>query len=434
MSQESTVTQPESAPVAIWLFIVQIIVIAVAIMVPSFDTANALAAGGIRPDVGLLDAPENKLRQVGYMLSMLAMGAGGALLVFARRHEIIGSPRTLLLILASLAFVVFSILWSDVPSHTFRRLSIFVLFCSGAYGVGRSWQTIHLLWMVVLISASMALIGLLAEASYGTLLSSADYRFSGLLHPNKQALSCAMLAIASFALWRHYDSKIFLVVALAACVLVWMTRSRGATLACAVGVSYFVFLLLPFGKKIASILVVGLLLGCGITYLSFDSTSSGKLLDVAKMGRKDALADPTKLTGRIPIWQELIEDIKKKPVLGYGYSGFFTEDRIRRLSFIHNWEFGNAHSVYLEALLGFGIVGFVLGISTFGSVLARGHQIFYQHRDIGLAFVLAVLAIALVNGLTESIFLSVGYEFLVLLIGCFMIAHRAENAPQESLA
>ena len=119
----------------------------------------------------------------------------------------------------------------------------------------------------------------------------------------------------------------------------------------------------------------------------------------------------------------MIEGIQEKPAIGHGFSAYWTTDRIRRLSYIHDWDFNNAHSSYLELLLGVGIVGFALVLTGVVSVFVRGLQIFHHTHDLGLTFVLAVFVMGLVNGLIESIFVSTGYEFLVALIGGFMIVY-----------
>ena len=65
--------------------------------------------------------------------------------------------------------------------------------------------------------------------------------------------------------------------------------------------------------------------------------------------------DPT-LTGRTEIWAGLVPDVMNQPFLGYGFSGFWTLDRV--LEHV----IGEAHSGYLDVCLQLGFVGLFLTV------------------------------------------------------------------------
>ncbi|MGK7899615.1 MAG: O-antigen ligase family protein [Xenococcus sp. (in: cyanobacteria)] len=73
--------------------------------------------------------------------------------------------------------------------------------------------------------------------------------------------------------------------------------------------------------------------------------------------------EPT-LTGRIPLWTILLENLVKKPFLGYGYEGFWSSYEGSEVRAQLSWA-GHAHSGFLEVALSLGLFGFsilVLGL------------------------------------------------------------------------
>lgn len=402
------------------------LLILLAIVVPDFESRHAQSAAGFEVETDLLAmmATENSVRQKVFQVGLLALAAvGGGLFLIAGRDGHKPGTFHVWIIAASLAFVVASTLWSDERALTFRRSAITGLFLFGAWGVGRAWRPMQLVHMVLLLSTLFAISGLMAEAYYGTLLAGDGYRFSGLLHPNRQALSCGLFVVAAMTKQAQTGNRLYWLLALAGFGLLTLTGSRGGALACGTAVAFQIFLATPASQRIAWAMFAGFLVGASLLFLALEPSSGSRLETLAKMGRSDAMADPKSLTGRIPIWSEMIEGIQQKPVIGHGFSAYWTTDRIRRLSYIHDWDFNNAHSSYLELLLGVGVVGFALILTGIVSVFVRGLQLFHHTHDLGLAFILAVFVMGLVSGLIESIFVSTGYEFLVALIGGFMIVY-----------
>ena len=82
-------------------------------------------------------------------------------------------------------------------------------------------------------------------------------------------------------------------------------------------------------------------------------------------------------------------------------------------------------------MLSLGLTGFGLGLLAVCCVFTRGLAHFARSRDPGVLFVLAVFVLAFVNGLVESIFVSVGYEFVVWLAGAFLIVYLPKQGRHE---
>lgn len=88
------------------------------------------------------------------------------------------------------------------------------------------------------------------------------------------------------------------------------------------------------------------------------------------------------LTGRTELWSYVISMILRRPIFGYGYSGFWvgaspeSTDIARRIG----WAPAYSHNGYLELVLNLGIVGLVLFVIVFLQFLSRAVQM-AESRD-----------------------------------------------------
>ncbi|GAB5404008.1 MAG: Wzy-type polysaccharide biosynthesis protein UppW [Aureliella sp.] len=407
-----------------WLYALQLVVISFVIMAPAFSLQNARQAGGDEAGkLSLLDKLEtpNRIRQLAYTVSVLSFGISGAYFFLNHAASRVASPLLFALMLASYAVVVTSLVWSDSRSESFRSVVTVALVGFGAIGLGTIWKARDFVVMVLALSAFMLVIGVLAELRVGTFLGGESYRFSGLLHPNKQASSLAMFVVAAVVVWIAERRKLLLLAAIAALGMLVLTGSRGGLLTCFAGLGVVVWLRLSGAARLRFCLTAMFGLGLLITLFAVTPSLNEAVMEVARLGRQEAGADPTKLTGRLPIWADVISYIEDRPVLGYGYSGFWTTERIYRMSFIHKWEFSNAHSSYFDTLLSVGVVGFTLGFLTLLMAIARGWRWYGHSSDIGVNFTVAVIVMGLVNSLTESIFYGAGYEPLCVMVAVSLI-------------
>lgn len=99
-------------------------------------------------------------------------------------------------------------------------------------------------------------------------------------------------------------------------------------------------------------LLVGLLLVGGALMLNAGSAS----------GALKALGRSSDLSGRMELWHSVIAMIHKKPMLGFGFSGFWrgASDESALVESQIGWSPVYAHNGYLEITLSLGIVGLLL--------------------------------------------------------------------------
>jgi exopolysaccharide production protein ExoQ len=76
----------------------------------------------------------------------------------------------------------------------------------------------------------------------------------------------------------------------------------------------------------------------------------------------DMMGRDASLTGRVPLWQAVVEIIAAKPILGHGYGGFYNANSVdlRYLWLQFPWQPPHSHSGYLDMMVDLGVVGLLM--------------------------------------------------------------------------
>ena len=111
------------------------------------------------------------------------------------------------------------------------------------------------------------------------------------------------------------------------------------------------------------------------------------------------------LTGRAPLWQELLTYADRHFLLGYGYEGFWTTATIDDVSNHQHWQIDSAHSSYIESLLTLGIIGVTLHTLALLAGLAEGIRLYRRTRRLLFLLAAALCAVYLLGGTFEAILL-----------------------------
>ncbi len=251
-------------------------------------------------------------------------------------------------------------------------------------------------------TVTFAVIGVLCELALGTFRPFAsDYRFSGTLHPNEQGVNCAIAAIAVWHLWwRNPHGRRWLAALLMVITLLLLTKSRTACFSVVVAVGFF---------NVASIssLRKQLFIGCAIGVLVTSAAwlqwnGAVQIQSSVQLGRDASRSDTQSLTGRVPLWNELIGLAAKRSALGDGYGGFWTPDRITDLSDDQGWGVSASHSAYIDMLLALGPVGVALYTVSLLLAVSRAIVGYRRSGDIVFGFCGTLLIFSLVNGIADS--------------------------------
>lgn len=133
--------------------------------------------------------------------------------------------------------------------------------------------------------------------------------------------------------------------------------------------------------------------------------------------------DPT-LTGRTLIWQEAWDLFQQRPLLGYGYGAFWS-DNSEPASIIQEairWRTQTTHSGYLDLLLEFGVAGLLLfGLSALLTVLRLAIHLRQIDRT-RLLFCCGSLSFILIYNVVESALLEQNHILTVLYVWVVAVA------------
>ena len=294
--------------------------------------------------------------------------------------------------------------WSIDPGTTMRRYALVLCCVIGCFGYARFLKVEDAVLAALLVSVGYLLLGIGAEIFYGAFRPHlGDYRFAGTIHPNIQAASLAMGCIAAYTMARiKPDFKVAFYAAFGLLFLfLVLTKCRSATGAVPVALGMIWFASQPIRNILIGIMVgfwmvSTIVLVCIVS--DFNPIAANQ--EVLLMGRGEETG--TSLTGRLPLWEDLLGFVVRSPLKGYGFGAFWTPKHIYEIAASQEWVISEAHSTYLDTTLQLGIIGAVLltaiEICTFlyASFLSRVTQ------QPAYLFLVGGIFFCILRGLTES--------------------------------
>jgi O-antigen ligase len=328
--------------------------------------------------------------------------------------------------LVAISWVFATVLWSILPSTTLRRAISFSLVAIGASILGSISPSENVragirLACRITIGGSIALAVLLP----GWAISPPDQTepgFIGLAFQKNQLGFIACLGLAAEGLDVPSRTRKFWFVAYIGSVL--LSQSSTALVVMLL-VLAFLFSIRGVGSirdrglKVAFVLALA---APGMLLFTLVFVNPGALTGL--------LGKDAGLTGRDVIWGTVMEYIRERPLLGYGWntvwptqSGGFApsevaSETVRRAGF----EVINAHNGYLDLVLGGGLVALVLFVTVL--LVAPGRSPFAPHSAWRTALILAFA----VNSFSESNF-SLGFVGVVFLL----VASRNNGADTRGM-
>lgn len=306
--------------------------------------------------------------------------------------------RPLLPVLCIAALASASTLWSVDPVRTMRRAValgeclLFGMFLHRTAGLER---TIGRIARVCVAMAVLSLLAYVAVPSIGRETALGYERALRGVFPQKNSMSeCMLLGLCCLAasrrggIGRHWAS----VALLTGCLVL----GRGAS---ALAVAAIVALMVTW-TALARWPVLRLGVGFGLAWCGAVAVAAlvvfpGEVL--ALMGRD------LSLTGRVPLWQAVLPEIARAPLLGHGYAGFWNADRpaVQMIWRYAGWSAPDAHSSYLDILLQLGAVGlalFVWAWAVLGRRIAAARRTGYAPARFATIYGVALLLIGLDEG------------------------------------
>ena len=262
------------------------------------------------------------------------------------------------IVLVGLAFV--SCFWTETPALAFRR-SIAV---AGATLLGIAFavrlsleEQLRIFSWVFRVIAVLSLVAVIFFPGYG-ISNTPEQEWRGILgYKNAFGSVMAMSALVEWQLlaYSRFSKILNWLALLLSCVLLYFSRSITPLVAVAgtfVLIEFYKFavrrLRVPLYATLLVLLII-LAVGGGV-YATVGETIM------------NAMGRTSNLTGRTEIWSWVVSFILQRPILGYGYSGFWvgassastTVERAVGAFTMYS------HNGYLEIFLNLGLVGFLL--------------------------------------------------------------------------
>jgi O-antigen ligase len=367
-------------------------------------------------------------------LAFLSVGALGLVLVCRRggRRLALADPLTLTLLLLA-AWSAMSIAWADDRFLTFKRVVELGCCLAAALGLARQASLRDLHHTTIAILLVYAVIGLTAEGALGTFQPwSENYRFAGTMHPNAQGLYLAALILGVVVLLdADRDNRLWIALAAVAAALLLLTRSRSAVFGLVTAFAALGLLKMSGkARALAAAVAAGLAAAAVLAWAAWGPSLASPVSDALLLGRTE---DAETLSGRLPLWTELLDYVRQRPWTGYGYDSFWTPPHIEAVSEACEWTIQVAHSAYLETLLSLGLIGVALLLVSVALSLHRLAACWLSSGDNAYAFFFALLVLGLVKGILESGFAELMFISVVAKCGVFQVAATHNQARAAAL-
>jgi|GEM_PF-1806322 len=363
-------------------------------------------------------------------ISFLSLAIAGAIccLFNTAKTRPVGNLLTILLAF-QLLWILASLTWTTNLPVSIRRVPKELCVALSLYGFSRHLCLREIGWVILGVSTCFITASFLAEIYHGTFNPLGRYyRFIGTEHPNVLAVYAALMIVTALTLLTENPKLRWFLgsMILIGIVALFLTKSRTTLLALVAAIA-IAGLLKAEPKWRAIGLIAGFfaisVLGLAISILHLWD----RIGVAAAMGRTEHISS---LTGRVPLWLELLKHASERPWCGSGYGAFWDSRMIQRTSELFLWEITHAHSVFLEALLNVGIVGVTVFVAILISALVIATKALLYTRRPEYQLVLIVTLFALIHGIAEASFYSLGFESYALF---FLIYRLNRESPNHQL-
>ena len=395
-----------------WFLAIATVLIASAFIVPlNVAWSHSTFDDYVDADATEVNSNEGTASRQILMATLGLFGLISVVLPGGRKLHLSGT--TGVLCLSYFLWCLLTCLWAEAPDISLKRWIVFACEVLAGLGIARRASPRQFVWVTWACTFSWVALGVVAEVTQSTFRPwEGGYRFAGIFHPNEMGGVCALLSMSSLYLahGRGVRNRLMLGMLGVGVVFMILTGSRTALASMLVSYAAMWLLMTPGPKFVMRSLVA-------VAGISLFMVASGLgVLDVSQesveLGRQDN--DVGSLTGRVPLWEELLGYVAERPLLGYGFNGFWTGDRIADISAVQGWTLSSAHNVYIDLLLNIGLIGAVVCLTSMVLVLRLAARLEARHASEGYGFFGMLIVFALAGGLLET---TVGLTWYLSIFG-----------------
>jgi len=366
------------------------------------------------------------------VLGVLGMVAAASLLR-RERNRLSANGALAGLIVFFVAWSWASVLWSYDESLTLRRVVILAILLLAALAAAERLTFRNIIQFAFISGCVTVVVGLAAELALGMFRPwDLEYRFAGVMNPIFQGAHCGMTAVAGLVL-AHGEKRhrrFYLIVAGVALFFMLLTRSRGPAGATIAALVVYGWAVRPPFRKVAALGMAAV-----IVVLAFPSLRGGLLStteDALLFGR--TVESAYEMQGRDALWRECLKYAGQRPVLGYGYDGFWTRDFTFALTDASGFTSQHTHNAFLDLLLGVGLPGALAYVLIFVIVMKQLISRYRQSGSIDYAAALALVVLYVIHNLFVSVQLATQLQTFVVLVVVMKLAFTPAPEAETEVA
>jgi exopolysaccharide production protein ExoQ len=329
------------------------------------------------------------------------------------------------ILLGFLLLAVLSLIWAEDRVLTLTRVAGLAIFCIAAVAMVRRFSLGEIISWIVFASGSYVVVGVLLEVLFGNFHPLASgYRFAGTLHPNTQGVNCGVLLLSGIAAAdvEKQRRRLYWICAFVGSAFLVLTASRTAFAAVLLALAVYLGVVSSIRTKMVMAYALAIIF-CALG-LVLGNAFLPDLKSAVMLGRDDA--GDASLNGRAAVWEEIGHYVRQRPILGYGYGGFWTPAHIGEISEEEKWGIPDSHSTYLDYLLTLGAVGLIAYMFILFAGIKRAFQFHKHSRNSAFAFCGALLVFCALDGLLES---GTGEASLLLFVSVIVLTLLATVRP-----
>lgn len=334
-----------------------------------------------------------------------------------------------------LAFVFGSLLWSDVPSKTARELFRIAVYGFIGFSFALRFRPQEICLILGITFAISVLTACTAELLSGNFQPwRGEYRLGGTLHTNTISNHAAILAIICFTFLRTSRYRAFLVIILlAAFSVIILSKTRGALLTTAVGITTSQLIYVWNNDRSAQLGILAGVMGLGL-FLCVGALLFAKspgFRNVVLLGRAEGAVT---LTGRIPLWKLVWKEAEGKRALGFGYGAFWKEENLEITNDELEWYANHAHSSYVHTMLDIGLAGLAAYIAFAFACMRRARNMLAASRNTSFCFFFAYFAAGFMDSCLEVSFIyprGLGLFGMIIVAALMMTPVKVPDEDDE---
>jgi exopolysaccharide production protein ExoQ len=418
--ESNSQVQPTSLPwhfVSTWLTIAMLLYLATD---GSFITPGSI---GTDFNAGAVPSALARFEQTGIWII-------GMYLMLPKYKQIFATIKQQPFVFSIMIYATLSVAWSSDKVDSIRRVFLFLLTCGFAAYLYKKYRSEQQMLIMVATAAGAALISLglvFALPQYGR-GSIGEWRGIFGSKADLGMFLCFVFSPYAFLKIKGTFLRVFAFLCLLLAVLeIIMSQSRGAWILTAVLMSFSVaMLILRKLRSIDALLFTALLV--------LTATAIGLMIYANYAAFTYFIGKDPSLTNRTLIWNAVLTAIRKRPILGYGYGGFWNGLQGESANIIGTIGvfLSHSHDGFLNITLQLGLVGLGLfGLSFVVALRDAFTGIFFRRSQASMWYA-SILIMIFVGSIDESFLLNYNSLTTILYVmACLGLRDIATRSKTE---